>query len=72
MIRDPVTGQFAYDEDFDRMCRCGHTLGVHLAGGFDCINIERSAGGSGEACNCTRFTPTRKRAIRKSPPAGAA
>lgn len=55
--RDAVTGQYAYSGDWDRVCRCGHTLGIHVDGGFDCLNQERGAGGSGEPCDCERFRP---------------
>lgn len=55
--RDPVTGQYAFDGDFARACRCGHPLGVHVAGGFDCLNSNRSAGGDGVACACLKFRP---------------
>jgi hypothetical protein len=35
-VRDVRTGEFAFDNNFDRMCVCGHTLGVHVHGGWDC------------------------------------
>jgi hypothetical protein len=56
--RDPVTGQYAFDQDFERLCKCGHTLGVHIAGGFDCIN---SVEGDGDKCDCTKFRPLKKK-----------
>jgi hypothetical protein len=62
--RDPQTGQYAYElEDFGRMCRCGHTLGVHVAGGFDCLNAETSIGPehTGEPCDCQKFRPAKLR-----------
>ena len=60
-VRDPVTGQFAYEGDWSRMCTCGHTLGVHVHGGFDCLNGESIDGATGEPCDCTRFRPSRRR-----------
>lgn len=61
--RDHVTGQYAFDGDFGRMCRCGHTLGVHVHGGFDCLNAQAGIGPehTGEPCDCERFRPVRKR-----------
>ncbi|NTF23602.1 hypothetical protein G6L37_35095 [Agrobacterium rubi] len=53
-LRDPVTGQYAYDENWDRMCRCGHALGVHVSGGFDCINAVE---GDRTPCDCEKFRP---------------
>lgn len=60
--REPGTGRFAYWNDFDRLCKCGHSLGVHIAGGFECGtdtggNSERDAAG----CKCERFRPSGKR-----------
>jgi hypothetical protein len=54
MARDPVTGQYAYDADFDRLCKCDHTLGNHLSGGFDCINQDM---GDRTPCPCVKFRP---------------
>lgn len=53
-LRDRITGQFAFDGDMDRICRCGHSLGVHVSGGFDCINRDV---GDGVHCECERFRP---------------
>lgn len=55
--RDPHTGQYAYDGDFDRMCVCGHTLGVHVDGGFDCINGD--VGDDRVRCECMKFRQSR-------------
>lgn len=57
--RDPTNGQYAYDGDFDRLCTCGHTLGIHIAGGFECINIDL---GDGTDCDCRKFKPVRSAA----------
>lgn len=58
-MRDPVTGQYAFDGDLARVCLCGHPLGVHVSGGFDCINQDV---GDGEPCDCARFraSPSRR------------
>lgn len=53
-LRDAATGQYAYDQNWDRMCRCGHTLGVHVSGGFDCINVVE---GDRTPCDCEKFRP---------------
>jgi hypothetical protein len=69
--RDPHTGQFAFDGGFDRVCRCGHTLGTHVHGGFDCMNGDRGApGADGTPCDCERFRERRVR-LRKTPAAGS-
>ncbi len=52
--RDPVTGQYAYFDNFDRMCRCGHTLGNHVHGGSECVNHDT---GDGQHCGCVEFRP---------------
>lgn len=69
--RDHVTGQFEFDNDFGRMCRCGHTLGVHAAGGWDCLNAETGIGPehTGEPCDCQRFRPVRPRKRKPAAPA---
>lgn len=52
--RDPKTGQFSYANGFSRMCKCGHTLGVHVSGGFECVNRDA---GDGTPCSCRKFQP---------------
>jgi hypothetical protein len=56
--REPGNGKFSYFGDFDRLCKCGHSLGVHIAGGFECGTdpTDESAG-----CACQRFKPSGKR-----------
>lgn len=51
--RDPVTKRYSYFGNFARLCKCGHTLGIHIAGGFDC---------GGKDCACQKFKPSGKRA----------
>jgi hypothetical protein len=49
--RDPVTKRYAYFGRFERPCLCGHTLGIHIAGGFDC---------GARGCDCEKFRPAYK------------
>ena len=40
------------------LCVCGHTLGVHVAGGHNCIAHEAWNGGTPESvdmCDCEKF-----------------
>lgn len=66
--RDPVTGQYAFQDNWDRMCRCGHTLGAHVAGGFDCLNGNAAVGPEcdGTPCDCRKFRPKRTRKPTKA------
>ena len=66
--RDPVTGQFAYEGDWGRICVCGHSLGAHIAGGFDCIAAESGEAPPGTTCDCTKFRPARRVRRAKSEP----
>lgn len=65
--RDPVTGRYDFDGDLDRLCRCGHSLGVHASGGYYC-GIDARASGQPEAigCKCERFRPSGKRRDRSA------
>lgn len=60
--RDPATGQWDYDNDYDRLCKCGHSLGVHSQGGYYC-GTDPIGHNEPEAkgCKCERFRPTGKR-----------
>lgn len=51
--RDPVTKQYSYFGRWERMCVCGHTLGVHCAGGFECDIGDPQSNNRG--CKCQRF-----------------
>lgn len=57
-VRDPATGQFAFDGDFGRVCSCGHPLGAHLHGGWDC-GVTPNAYPESRDCQCVRFHPKR-------------
>jgi hypothetical protein len=52
-------GRFTYDGDYDRLCRCGHRLGVHAgAAPHDCFNEDPSVG-DGCECKCQKFRPAK-------------
>lgn len=55
--RDPVTGQYDFDGDWDRVCVCGHRLGSHIAGGHECIVHDCEPGAA--ECACPRFRQKR-------------
>lgn len=65
--REPGTGRYSYFGDFDRLCRCGHSLGVHVAGGFECgadpYGKDEHGRSEPEAagCTCEKFRPSGKR-----------
>lgn len=56
-------GQFN-DQNFDRMCVCGHRLGIHAGStpGQDrpCHNEDEYGGGTGEPCECENYKRARK------------
>lgn len=62
-------GKYTFDGRLDRMCVCGHTLGVHGAGGQrDCVFYSLSErekqgepGYDKPNCGCPRFRETRKK-----------
>jgi hypothetical protein len=58
--RDQVTGQYAFDGNFDRICTCGHRLGAHIAGGFEC-GTNTTDHPETKDCKCERFRPCRKK-----------
>jgi hypothetical protein len=76
-FRDQSTGRYSFWNRFERMCVCGHRLGVHTGGGFDCLNSDSHVpsflgddgkeypGGDGTPCDCMKFRQSRKKA---SPP----
>jgi hypothetical protein len=55
MNRNRLSGRYEFDGDLTRACKCGHRLGVHLAGGKECI-VHDADYGIGQ-CECTRFRP---------------
>ena len=48
-------------------CVCGHTLGIHCAGGFDCFagqdgfKSNPESAGLVKPCECQKFRPSRKK-----------
>jgi hypothetical protein len=62
--REPGNMRFAFDNNFERMCICGHKLGVHGPGGIECLagtNVPDDPNPPGVECECVRFKPSRKR-----------
>jgi hypothetical protein len=64
--RNRHTGQYSYENKWDRLCVCGHTLGVHAADApHPCFNEDAGLkGATGEPCDCQRFKPVR---VKKEP-----
>lgn len=62
--RERANGRYGFSGDWERMCTCGHALGIHAAvAPHDCFNEDSCIpGATGEACNCARFRPSRKKA----------
>lgn len=64
-FRDVRNGQFGFDGNWDRMCVCGHKLGVHGMGGVDCMagtNVPDDPNPRGVWCDCEKFRPSRRKA----------
>ena len=63
MTKTPTTnrnrnnGQYTYSADFSRLCRCGHSLGVHTGEApHECLNGDQYLdGATGEPCACVKF-----------------
>jgi hypothetical protein len=59
--RTPEDGRYTYSK-LDRVCTCGHTLGVHTAarsrGSQPCLAYDE--GVAEEPCDCDCFTPARR------------
>jgi hypothetical protein len=65
-------GRYDYEKDWDRLCVCGHSLGVHAAGSpADCLLHSFANLNSQERrehvnappanCGCERFRPKRSK-----------
>lgn len=57
-MRERQTGRYGYVNQWERLCRCGHTLGVHTAEPpHECIarDFDRTA----TSCGCMKFRPKR-------------
>lgn len=63
--RERETGRYAFAGDQDRMCTCGHRLGVHTAEpSHECMNGDLGIahfGATGTPCNCKRFRLSRRK-----------
>lgn len=66
--RDKGTGQFAYQNRWERLCRCGHQLGQHTAESpHTCIEADRHIDDpTWPGCACLKFRPARDRLISAS------
>lgn len=62
--RNRHTGQYSYEGQWDRVCTCGHTLGVHAGDPpHPCFNDDPYLkGATGEPCDCQRFRAPRVKA----------
>lgn len=60
--RDARNGQYAFDGKLDRMCGCGHTLGLHGQGGSDCMAGTGCMNDPhpGTFCDCEKFHQARR------------
>lgn len=72
--REVGTGRYTFEGEWDRLCVCGHTLGVHSAVRLripetgemlqDCLTgtgADEDRSLDGKFCDCTIFRPSRKR-----------
>lgn len=58
--REP-NGRFDYVRNWERLCVCGHTLGVHAAGSpADCLFYSFPEN-SGDPCRCPKFRPSKRK-----------
>lgn len=69
-FRDQTSGEYAFDGRFDRMCVCGHALGVHTAGGFDCLAGTNCMDDPhpGKHCDCQKFHQSRRKSTGGAKP----
>lgn len=69
--REPGNKRFAFNNDFSRICICGHTLGVHGPGGIECLvgtNVPDDPNPPGVECECVRFKQSRRKSSPLSRP----
>jgi hypothetical protein len=60
--RNRQTGQYTYDGDWERLCVCGHKLGVHAAEApHDCMAGSNCPDDPhpGTFCDCQKFRPAK-------------
>lgn len=54
-------GKYAHEGNWDRLCVCGHTLGMHAAGSpADCLFYSFPEN-HGDPCRCPKFRLSRKK-----------
>jgi hypothetical protein len=61
--REPGNMRYAFDGDMERVCTCGHRLGVHGPGGIECLagtNVPDDPNPPGAECECVKFKTPRK------------
>lgn len=59
-LRNPDDGRFAFDGNMNRICVCGHRLGIHGPRGIECLagtNVPDDPNPPGVECPCTKFRP---------------
>ena len=61
--REPENGRFAFDGNLRRLCVCGHELGKHIYGGFEC-GTAPSLYPETKGCKCQKFRLSRKKQNR--------
>ena len=71
MTKRDQQGRYDYEKDWDRLCVCGHTLGVHAADSpADCLlysflredhqHVKDHKNSPDRNCGCEKFRPKRK------------
>lgn len=52
-------GKYSFEGNWERVCTCGHTLGIHAAEPpHPCFNEDTGIeGATGKACDCAKFSP---------------
>jgi hypothetical protein len=57
------SGKYTFDGDLDRLCVCGHSLGLHSGRApHDCLTYSLSKTNPDHAeCDCQKFQPQRRK-----------
>jgi len=63
--RERSTGRYSFDGDLDRLCVCGHPLGLHMGEApHDCaVSTFSDIDPNKAECDCPRFRPARRAAL---------
>lgn len=71
--REHGSGQYTFEGGYERLCVCGHPLGVHTAARAKVDGVSQQpcmhedlGGADAEPCSCSLFKPTRKAKAGKS------